>query len=367
MLLISYLYNIWISLIITAPFWNEAFFHFFRFPLYFIIIFLSLILYFLSPIYLFFISKRRKLSFQKILMIFFITLGISTYIVLGILIAQGIIYEKYLVSRIVLTLFLFLPLLIIFNDCYDEEKFKGSIIFFSALGIFLSICNIEYIFYALKNVSRTVFFSNPISISVLAGFILISTINIRKNIYKVPFFIFSIFSLFLGLSRGPIVALFLSLFLTNLKKRKQLKILILLLLIFVFIVVIRHLTTGEANIFSREKYISTALNILNENIFFGYGLASSWKYLGIYPHNFIIQIFFEGGLVSFMLFYFVLVLIFLKISKHTSLISQVSLYCTFILLFSFDYSKMWSLLILLYSLLILECKRYVNISKYRIH
>ncbi|WCG04783.1 O-antigen ligase family protein [Vagococcus lutrae] len=82
----------------------------------------------------------------------------------------------------------------------------------------------------------------------------------------------------------------------------------------------------------RDAIYKTALTLISERPFFGYGIGSAYyTVLGIYPHNLFLEILIDGGFVLFIFFIFLIyfTLIYLKRNAKKS-VSYLFLYLGFI-------------------------------------
>lgn len=85
-----------------------------------------------------------------------------------------------------------------------------------------------------------------------------------------------------------------------------------------------QLTSGRTLIYK------SALNQIYDSPIFGYGIAAFNDYSGAYPHNLIIQLLYEGGIVV-LIPYILLLLLFIKKMNAKSQYVEIRFFCVFLL------------------------------------
>ena len=172
-------------------------------------------------------------------------------------------------------------------------------------------------------------------------------------------------SLVLSGGRGAMVLLIayicLYLLLGN-KKNRVRNVVLLLLLVFILFFIIKRLDTNLmshqfnrifsyltssglnlANTSGRDMIYSRAMLYIKQSPIIGYGLLSYYFLMnGSYPHNFVLEVLMEGGIVYFLIWILVLILAFRTFSKMNSnnklFILFIGLYPICMLMFSGSYS-----------------------------
>ena len=202
----------------------------------------------------------------------------------------------------------------------------------------------------------------------------------------------SIVFMFLSGSKGPIVALFITLIIIVLFIFKLKHMIVTFCLLLALVVIVgkwkpyvtgssstheffsqRYDFTDSGSIESRKKHISVTKGFLDDNgvhvSIFGSGTGNyAFVYSGtsqrLYPHNIFFELYLENGIIGLMLFFTVISFPFIFLNIHKKYIEKSSvLYCVFALFlysifcaqFSGDLIANW--IIMFFGLLVLCCER----------
>ena len=149
--------------------------------------------------------------------------------------------------------------------------------------------------------------------------ILLNRIIYQKiTVFNILLTCLCIFALTRFSARGPFIFLLLQIIITCIFNRHKVKGLAILtmagLAVFCFLFIVPHdqsfslasrllnmLGNNSLEIGTRDQILSTYWNKLTDSWFFGYGIGSSRTFLaGSYPHNYLLQIWGELGIVSFI-------------------------------------------------------------------
>lgn len=93
----------------------------------------------------------------------------------------------------------------------------------------------------------------------------------------------------------------------------------------------------------RDGVYENAIKLFLDSPIFGYGIFGMWKVLGAYPHNMILELLLQGGLILFFVFLIFLTYLFFKMNKMIKsdpryrIISIIALYPIILLMFSGTY------------------------------
>jgi len=252
---------------------------------------------------------------------------------------------------------------------FNIRKFFKFLIY---VGLFFGFINIIYFaLYLAKFISYSQFSrasGDYIGIGMLLGLnVIVLSIPQIKSIFRsnkrYVLLATSIVLLIFSGARGPILFTFITLFFyfSFLKKRTKLKInkkiefkiifisitslIVLVIFIFTFRNVFLHISKRYLDLFYgllfgestggydiRKEYIYYVFNHFNDNFlttFFGHGVGSFGVYFSnsdieLYPHNLILEILFEQGLLGLIIFIFFIIFSVIG-NKRNSLI----LYCAF--------------------------------------
>lgn len=295
---------------------------------------IPLIFYILYQIYL-----NKKLIFPKYAFRPFICL-----IILFIWILFSIIYsssENFIFVKIaqyftIIVAFTFPILYSHFNKKYFFSNFV-YIVFILAL-IYIPIFQNSYIIYLTKNFANEIYMSYLTMGYICSVSIIINYFNSYKLYIKIPIFLILFYTLIITGARGPIIFLLLSFFLyycylffsTKNYKKSAIRTISFAFLTF-FILSTLNLKTfdsvfertitrlnalnsiqGDESANSRLKYIEFINLKMDHKHFFqgfgfgSYGIEEIGKDIRHYPHNIILEIYFELGIIGIIIFLFFL-------------------------------------------------------------
>ncbi|ENP7381092.1 O-antigen ligase family protein [Vibrio parahaemolyticus] len=336
---------------------------------------------------------------------------LNTVVIFALLIF--IYYAKVLTGRVFYEAFLlYFPIFFIFtissffsqNVEYTLEKLDGAVFFPLVITVIISsLANkyslmevikcfiLAYLFVLILTLiykfnlgfwNRNVryFINGPIVFgwisSIVSLFSLYIFLEENKRKYLIVFFI-CVVSVFWTLSKGPILALLVTLLYLFLSRGFNLRSINVLFLVFSFLsliyfselqqierllLVLDYSSNSDANygsVGSRvDLYIDT-LRIINDNYLFGVGLGN-WQYFNatsfIYPHNVTLEVFSEIGVI----FGFTLVLYLLVVYYYSHAIAKiVMIYFSLALQFSGDLTYIYFMLFI--PAVTIICRRNFNI------
>lgn len=240
------------------------------------------------------------------------------------------LWRFYLNNTIFFTL---MPILSIVSDISDNDirKIKNYGFFFSLAYLVLII--LAWCF-GLSDTYRLSFTKlNPISLSISLGIaILFIFWKLKLNAKSISLIIITlVFMVYTG-SRGPLLALFVvyTLYLI-INARWGYKIFALLSGLFVSVVIVSFYNViveyipiisrfdfstekGGMSVSIREYQYKSAIEIFTENPIFGGGLTEN--HLNMYPHNIILELLMNGGIVLFGCFILTMIFFVLSLSKR---------------------------------------------------
>lgn len=232
------------------------------------------------------------------------------------------------------------PAVSILTIADDGKRLKRLIIFLGlALGFFFLYTSVRIFQYGTEQVleneafHRLGFTLNPIwfgrwaGVLFLLGFIFLP--SRFSGMYRLLFFAFLLglaFLLFLSGSRGPVFALGLTLFISFIIKKRLKPVLTLLLVVLgVFLIIVpalpspilqRLLSLSDPTIDARFFVLSEGFSFSLKNPFLGWGTGSFSVLSPIsnmfWPHNIILEILFELGIMGLMPFLGFITYSFLK-------------------------------------------------------
>lgn len=321
------------SLIITSQFFNSSFISIFKISIYNIIILLLFICFLFLTL--------AKVRFKKSVLIIYFLFFIFFYYA----VSKGIIKYGLINSLIYSYLLTFLYCILFLKYSFSEEdadKIYLTLIVISIIGTILNIRNISVIELALITNTRMIYSANPISIAILCGIGFLSCIFIenRKTIFK--FLMILLFLIMLiTFSRGPLSALLLSLqiyFVFRNKKKLFILGLIFSIIIFLYLIKLRYANNQDISTGRIDIYINTLKYYFNNSFFFmGFGIGFFSKSLiNIqYPHNFLLQILVEIGLLFFLIYIFISITIFILFFILRKIISKKELFFFILYIFLF--------------------------------
>ncbi|MDO6355732.1 O-antigen ligase family protein [Caloramator sp. CAR-1] len=196
---------------------------------------------------------------------------------------------------------------------------------------------------------------NPIwNARILTVFFTIILFDLHMNIYyKLMLIILNFYSIYLTQSRGPVLAMILAFLLVKLmgkfnfkrtyksiKIKKNLTYFILIVLLFIIstninnflnnshiiasrfnILLNKSLLLSDANFLSRINLYREAINLIKNNLFFGIGIGnySYYSYTSNYPHNLVLEILCELGLLGLTTWMFFIIRFFKQLKENTLL------------------------------------------------
>ena len=217
----------------------------------------------------------------------------------------------------------------------NPKRLKKLLIYLIAIGLFLTVSGLvkAFIIGTGKSIRLTVYDISSIWFSRILGFsfiLLLSFINIKSRLFRS--FIFAILFLFLvnmvfAGSRGPLVALFITLFLyfmifskISLSKKLLFISLILLFIAIAFLVTPeryteRYFDLGKAKDITsimRKIMIRNIIPVFKKNFLLGIGTGGFSKIvtggdIRVYPHNIFGELGLENGLIGIFTFTFFLI------------------------------------------------------------
>lgn len=359
----DYILVLLISSLITTPFFNEA-----------------------SQIYL-------GLNLSYVVLVFFIVY-IGIFIIKIIvkynlkinkyhLLLWGFAFSLFNISQIFyldnlvkyfIVVFAFLLSLILILDrtsiILNMKRIKNYVALFSIFGVLLSISDPHRLVIAWTTKSRMIYDSSAISIAVLLGFIVISTLFSDIKTYQKNTINFLILILMLViLSRGPIVSLFVVFFYYCLIYRK-IGLLILQLMTGIAVAIYFITVRGDHNIDERFELAQLGLELFSNNIF-GYGVGGYSNITGIvYPHNFIVELLVETGLFFTLLYILTHMYIFFKMIFKVSQVNPffiiLFLYLDVICIFSYSTIEMQRIIIPLFFISLISLENKYSIKNFRL-
>lgn len=211
----------------------------------------------------------------------------------------------------------FITVWILLNNKNNFEKIEKAIIGFGYIQIYFVIQS-----YLSGDVFRrmTILGLNPIWLARDLGISIFAALSILKNrIFKLATITLLFGGIILTRSRGPIIALVLTLFIVYSyelllsKKYKQLAPSFIVVLCLVVILVVGvgmndYFTRGydnffeEVNVSSRIRLYQSAWSDFLESPILGKGVGNYFHYGISYPHNIILELLAETGLVGLVLF-----------------------------------------------------------------
>jgi len=219
---------------------------------------------------------------------------------------------------IVASVFLLILNIGLFNNKIYVDFFVNTLVFISLLKLVIFIITVNVSFFQLlSNPSETrfsySFFFNPIYLARSCGLGVIAALFMNKN-YVVKFFIISclLLGMYISGSRGPILALLMITFIYVIQREGLsaiFKILVQLIFVMIFFIalssnfIIRNNDGVESAFEDRFLLIFQAFELFKHNIIIGSGLGSfsSVSYLG-HPHNIILELMAETGLLGTVIF-----------------------------------------------------------------
>lgn len=298
---------IFLVLITCGPFFNQAMINQYHININYIyaILFIPIIVLLPVTLSMMYINKNKlnMLIINSILLVLYLIPNIKN------------LYDPVkLFTGFFSFLFVYLFLLYDFDE-KDIQKIINITLIISIAGIIISINDFEKVIKGFNTNSRMIYDASPISISVLAGISIISLIftNLNRTV-KILFFLLLLSILFLLMSRGPFLALALTLIIYFIKKRKYIISTLLLFSGFaggIYLYMIR----GGKTVSLREGYYKEVANLyeIGKDFFFGAGVGSFGNYSdAFYPHNILLELIVEIGPVFLMIFIFLLFILFIK-------------------------------------------------------
>lgn len=330
-----------LSLSLLGVFFNEAFKKIFLIDLN-IITFIILIIYFSISFISYLMRPIKEVN------LFYILLVLCLFIS-GILIQTFDFYSK---KKLMIFIYSFLlSIIIIFNKeiiIKYYHKIINFMICVAIFGVIISIQDYERLIIAITLKSRMIYDASPISISSLLGILFISLFYSRINSKLKYFLLFlSLILMIIIMSRGPIVALFMFIFIYYVNKKNYTNI-FFMILISILVSIYLISSRGEHNISDRFDAIFKSLPYINDNIW-GYGVGAYSNFTGgLYPHNIIIEFIFELGILFTIIYLILNLLIAIKnifYSKEINFYFSLLIFYNMILVFSFSSVEMLRVLI----------------------
>ncbi|KUG70482.1 hypothetical protein ARC96_13750 [Escherichia coli] len=323
------------AIMILTPFVNEGVIARYEVPLNFI-----------YPVFLFFCIIRLfliKTQFRyKIILV---------WLILSALLLSTIIISLYLspvhnkviniqILSIICGLICSIPLLDsgLVNEIND--KLYKYLIIYCFIGLIICLGSIELVEKGFQTATRSIYFSSPISISIVAGLGIIALAHVsKKNILNLPAIVLLFFVMYIMSSRGPLIALLLCCLLYMLKNANVITKILSTSLLVIMVPLILNIrsTVGESNL-ERELILRTATKLIIDTPLVGYLGRFNTETGMIFSHNLIVDFLIDLGMLQTVWFIVIITMIFIlyfkkKNASHLS-IMYVYIYILFCLFFS---------------------------------
>lgn len=252
--------------------------------------------------------------------------------------------------------------------------FIKCILFLSVISVGMIFLDYKFILAAFLSGSRGHLLVSPLNISslnyiaALIAFYLYK--NEKKKLYLPIFFVCIVMSL-VGMSRGPMISFtvaFIYLYF-QMTKNKKVVIIYILIVFLVFVPIIIFLGAAfdipafnqlffsfqsDSSIDYRLSYYSFVIDkIFTDNIIFGNGVDSFNSLYGgeaKYPHNILLEMAFEIGLLPTLLFFIVMCYTFIKVRTENIILATLFIYFFVTAMFSSDLRVLSNILIMEFSL-----------------
>lgn len=321
---------------------------------------------------------NHKILSDKVLLFYFILFAI--FILINLL-AFG--FQSYSIIRVLyFCIYGIIPMLIIYiiyktkSDINISKIFQYINFLYAIMSLF--IYNIDFWKFNPQERMTISYYILPIFISVFFDFILNRKDNLKKIIIKViiyliVFFPYINFSIHF-MSRGAILSIFICIYLTFISTQsnsKKIKIICTSLVILVFLLFfgiyilefIHNFLTSIGISFSfieknlrllQEHSIDNGRNIIYKNALIGIishpitgnGIGNFEGIFGTYPHNFVLQSWYEGGILFMILTTVPIIYSIVRILFDNKISKNIKYFFIFIfslsiirLLLSFEYWK----------------------------
>lgn len=297
-------------------------------------------LFFLSFIFL---SKRK--SNKKIsLTLVFILITTSIINIINWSIWGVNDFEDYSVNKYIVLSFITIPICLLVSKFKTEKDFSVFFKQISLIGLLLVFLGfIQIIANGVGDSRLAVFGGGPIVFSRWVGFfVIIFTINYDlKLIFKIPIILICITLMIFSGSKGPFFFLVLTFFIVQIKNKKLISFILLVsitvryqldtvisalsanpMLVRIFgLNETSNLANGTSSS-GRFSLLENSIVSIQENIF-GYGMGNFSIYsdfsrvltLAGYPHNFLLEIWLELGLIVLVITLFLFSKIFIDLYK----------------------------------------------------
>lgn len=269
--------------------------------------------------------------------IFFLSLPLFLCLFPSIIIAQDLDYASdKLIGFFIIP---FISSAIFVYGCkYYGRDFLSAYIIFSFLILLITILfkmKVGFFYRPARYfLNGSIVFSWMMGVASLLSFHFYYKYGDKKYLF---FFVIFVLAVIWGFSKGPILSVFLTLTLVMLANKVKLKsimiyligVLSVCLLLYIFKdypVVTRMLnvffTDGNAtevsSVNSRYQLFSVTVDLIKNNLLTGVGLGNWQYYVGwggaIYPHNFILELLSEAGLIMCTIYIFFLLYILSKLN-----------------------------------------------------
>lgn len=337
----------------------------------------------LSLIYILFSLNKLKKVKKDFVLIFSAILFLSITYFLYSYGYKGL-DKFYKVIPFILTL----PLAHYIVQTNSEELLSKYIVLVSIVGLGLILSDIELVIKSVMSATRGLYDVSPLNISSLG---LITSLICLQIYFKNKSYIYLVLSLvmfvlsFIGGSKGPLVGFFVSIILYFfISSRNKIfflfKSLIFIGALYAFLMILvsnevklaeRFVgvdgTNNETSVSERQaSYSWTYSKIINEHIIFGSGVdtfKNEYSY-GSYPHNILLELAYEIGLIStlFIMFVFIFILIFNKLYKVDYIYFPLFVYLFIEAQLSHDLSFLRNIVFIYFILYFIEKKKRSSIN-----
>lgn len=221
-----------------------------------------------------------------------------------------------------------------------------------SIALAISLGSLELVEIGIQNSTRSIYFSSPISIAIIAGIAVISILHARINFpFKILFVFLMLFAMYIMSSRGPIIALLFCVMLYIFKKYPLwIKITISTLFVIVIPLILNIRGTVSESNSEREMILNAAAELFANDPFGGYLGRFNTETGLIYTHNLFIDFAIDLGILQALWLLFIVTSILLgffrvRNNKGELFVIYLFLYLLFCMFFSLPAIEMLKIFI----------------------